>query len=1634
MENSNNDRLVYVDPNNLASIRNGNIMDNMTWNPEDLNISVDIQVIIPDRDNCGKRDYTDEGTVFLKPKRSFFSGQPFGDDEKHNFLSTSFVNVSYSEIKNNKSGERELLGVESIDINFDSHFFPQVTIKFTDVRGASLMMPEESAYAEGLAAKAGKEKTETYENFFRSLFHFPYPLFYLTIKGFYGTRETFILSVEDFKASFNSTNGNFDVTVKFIGHMYGIYSDLPFNYLIIAPYIGGSNNAVNDYWQNSVDSGKYRFIDGTEIPTFIKFIEKYRNIDDAFTTAMKTNGNGFKNVAEVIKNKGKLSFLKSIISTKDEYDREIRRIFAAEGNAEVVDAGDYIILFKKDNKELSIPKGGYNNIIKAYNDFKAKYEEDIEGNYCLDKYMEDNDAISTSPIQLKTIGNEGNIEIIHYSGGLLKDIRAFNESITADTTNVFSTDVSKNTAYRLQTFYCIVYRKFEGVTDFFGRVRERIKELEEEINDNLEKNTEEYNELAKTVLGFVPTLENIFRMIYAHIDCYMSQFYGTLSNVNTEMLNSSRRNDRLEPVVDIAESTDIMTKGKGDSVNLPPFTGFFKRDTETKLRNKSYPNDYKKSNGRYLAEVDFVEQIYQGIASLPKVYETFSAETENRNTAPTFDVIQRFNAISPLDVIYNGENPYYCLKDNENRQEFLKDSVIVYTHRILTTLAIKSLKDIDKIGFSAKGDFEILNNEINNLFSVLTIDDKKRLFNEVKTFNSNTFDKRSEILCKFFSDKTLKKRYKTDISTKRIVVDFPEELIANVYDLKRDEAYDSLDTEGKERIDFQNSLKYYKGSYPIKNITKLSDSEFAGEFGKVKGIEKWTYNKDESFSYGGLRLYTNSISPTYNSGNIGDKNYSGIINNVIDKANGMSKESVRFVSLQVGTDKKQIKNLYFEENFRKISNITERATIFLSTIIGTTDITDFIDEKTYFLRMPKFVRLFLGSQIKEGKITVTKNGIYDKSKKPAKSFNKKTIEEIDEFCGEILKTEFIEWVNSEFKEIDKIFEKYSTSEYIKEQQRKAEPICYDVIKTKELQNIFIDFYLETVNTIQVSVLKKSFYLNFYLITKFVEEIYKKLSADPSVNEEEPEGRNEVAESEKDAETIKNEIYYTLKGLYDKWLCCLTKERFLLNSPDVDRSISQQKTSGSLTIKQRTEYNSFIFMDSFYNEIGQTFYVDTKVLYDILMEQIGYADVQRNRSTLEFISDIAEKHKLLFIALPVYNNFHNPNTINEMFKPHLIYDGDNGGERRLSNTYLLMYTHEASHNLGIEEDEKNGVGYRDDGYDLADTLGVITREASEVFSKGGNIEKLMIPAFGVTFARQNQSYFKNISVNMDSPRQTDFSIYNKFMLAGQEKRGDVNSPVTVGQNMYSIYSNRSYDCHVEMLGCANIMPTMYFQLNNIPLFKGAYMITKVEHHIKPGDMTTKFSGTRMSKNAVPYVKCPLKIEEMVERITGGDGSQTKDIVNTGTTEAPLVVSGTKISKWFTYEELTYSTTANSKGIKNIPNTIEYQHLIELAYWLDGLRDYLGYPIVISSGFRCPELNAAVGGAKTSAHRLGYAADLQPGKGSFLQFQKQVREYCLNHGVHFDQCIIEKNSKGSQWVHIGLYNESGEQRHQVFDLKV
>lgn len=138
------------------------------------------------------------------------------------------------------------------------------------------------------------------------------------------------------------------------------------------------------------------------------------------------------------------------------------------------------------------------------------------------------------------------------------------------------------------------------------------------------------------------------------------------------------------------------------------------------------------------------------------------------------------------------------------------------------------------------------------------------------------------------------------------------------------------------------------------------------------------------------------------------------------------------------------------------------------------------------------------------------------------------------------------------------------------------------------------------------------------------------------------------------------------------------------------------------------------------------------------------------------------------------------------------------------------------------------------------------------------------------------------------------------------------------------------------------------------------------------------------------------------------------------------------RYFTLEELLTSSTARQRSIENLPSFIIVEHLCTLGCFLDGLREAWGSGIRVSSGFRNKALNKAVGGVENSIHRLGWAADLQPVNGDFEGFKKCVKQWIKDKD--FDQCIIERDRKGKQWIHIGLFNNAGEQRHNIFSMAV
>jgi hypothetical protein len=120
---------------------------------------------------------------------------------------------------------------------------------------------------------------------------------------------------------------------------------------------------------------------------------------------------------------------------------------------------------------------------------------------------------------------------------------------------------------------------------------------------------------------------------------------------------------------------------------------------------------------------------------------------------------------------------------------------------------------------------------------------------------------------------------------------------------------------------------------------------------------------------------------------------------------------------------------------------------------------------------------------------------------------------------------------------------------------------------------------------------------------------------------------------------------------------------------------------------------------------------------------------------------------------------------------------------------------------------------------------------------------------------------------------------------------------------------------------------------------------------------------------------------------------------------------RLSSYYTLARLAHSDTALARGLDNTPPAEALANLRRVARGLDQVRRLLGHPLEISSGYRSPALNAAVGGAPASQHTRGEAVDFCcPGYGSPADVACAVRDSAIG----FDQCILEFG----RWVHLSF----------------
>jgi len=372
-------------------------------------------------------------------------------------------------------------------------------------------------------------------------------------------------------------------------------------------------------------------------------------------------------------------------------------------------------------------------------------------------------------------------------------------------------------------------------------------------------------------------------------------------------------------------------------------------------------------------------------------------------------------------------------------------------------------------------------------------------------------------------------------------------------------------------------------------------------------------------------------------------------------------------------------------------------------------------------------------------------------------------------------------------------------------------------------------------------------------------------------------------SQVEDEDIKTQLYYSFKNISDKWVSGIDTEKrgFPLNINDKDSLISK-----------------FAFVDRAMNPIGD----DVVINVDAIIEMSQDYDL----NMFQVFSRILSLNGFEFFPL---QNF-------------MVFDGNKDDDKKTGNgndswenafsifetveqpataAFVCMYIGGTSSTLdnvnsqydndGILDLEEGGlpdfinVGECDDSLEVKNAAKRPTNPNEPKFNYSEP------KAFRVRFGEQNQSFFTDIQLEGREFPETADSLAILSRIAGD---GKTTAPVPKGQNLFSLYENRAYSVKVSMLGNVMIQPTQYFQLENIPMYSGAYMITDVKHTVKANHMTTEFEGVKILKYPNPFVKSFATIVGIetgsAEDLSSNNGSDDVILMSSSTLKNVKDVNG------------------------------------------------------------------------------------------------------------------------------------------------
>lgn len=571
-------RLAFVNPNASYNTINGSPL---TPPYEDMCISVNLEIEVVNRTKTNNVGYNqngvgnnlymmswisnykvDESGNFIGETKDiqpiyFMQGrdaQEYSDGlTKEKYLTTYYTDISLNDIRNRNIVEG--LGISNIDISYDNMYMPTVTINFVDVRGSSIFGREEEVHN-------GSNKI-TSETIFGCFFTLPYPKFKLHVKGFFGNAVTYQLACTGFKGRFNSQTGNFEITTTFIGYQYSLLTDIPFIYLITAPYC---EYVGAEYWKRHVKTPQWQLSNGKEMKKLYEmYIGLKRELKEGLNTSKIATAvdlssvdvainqliEMWKDIKELIKARCTyFGYKQQDEAYKDKKTNELHFLCMCSDEMIIY---DNMIGHKLANLQIEVDK--FNSSFKDKNiSFK------IPANFVSNTNRK---AVKL----VEYIEKENNVVICRETGAIFacKELKEFIKSkIKQEKPNNYVFFKDKQYGYEFSD---------GGFEYSINYIVEGIKTAKEEENEQA-KNNDYVPEEITNALGFKPSIGNFFKIIIAHLETFTAMMYKCVDVI----LGQMRNGDRLPANLGVSfDNTDVEPNVKF----IPPFPAVYKKDVNT---------------------------------------------------------------------------------------------------------------------------------------------------------------------------------------------------------------------------------------------------------------------------------------------------------------------------------------------------------------------------------------------------------------------------------------------------------------------------------------------------------------------------------------------------------------------------------------------------------------------------------------------------------------------------------------------------------------------------------------------------------------------------------------------------------------------------------------------------------------------------------------------------------------------------------------------------------------------------------------------------------------------------------------------------------------------------------------------